>query len=212
MRTAIAMHTLAREFESSDSAADYATKYLARVTDLFKQIDPDAVAQTVAAIEEAGRQNKAIYCIANGGSAAVASHFVNDLSPNSLASGQPGLRSFSLTDNVESVTAIANDAGFEHIFSYQLQANMTPGDIVIAMSVSGNSDNIIRGVQYANDHGGYTIGWCGFDGGRLAELCKVVIHVPTTPDEYGPVESIFAHVSHIVSGYISMKRGRKLTH
>ena len=206
------MNMLARQFESSDSAADYATKYLGRVTELFTQVDPDAVAKTVAAIERAGLQGKTIYCIANGGSAAVASHLVNDLSPNSLAAGQPGLRSFSLTDNIESVTAVANDAGFENIFSYQLQANMTPGDVVIAMSVSGNSDNVVRGVQYANDNGGYTIGWCGFDGGRLAEMCNVVVHVPTTPDEYGPVESIFAHIAHIVSGYISMKRGRKLAH
>lgn len=207
-----ALNMLASQFESSESAADYATKYLDRVTDLIAHIDPSTIAQTVTAIEAAERQGKTIYCIANGGSAAVASHFVNDLSPNTLAAGQPGLRSFSLTDNVESVTAIANDAGFEHIFSYQLQANMTPGDIVIAMSVSGNSDNIIRGVEYANDHGGYTIGWCGFEGGRLAELCKVIVHIPTTPDEYGPVESIFSHVAHIVSGYVSMRRGRKLAH
>ncbi len=204
--------TLARLFESSQSAAEYATGYFERVIELIRQLDADAIARAIAKVEEASLRGKTIFCIGNGGSAAVTSHFVNDLSANSLVSGQPGIRSFSLADNVESITAIANDAGFENVFAYQLQASMSEGDVLIALSVSGNSENVIRGVEYANTHGGYTIGWCGFGGGRLARMCQLTIHVPTTLDEYGPVEAVFAHLSHVVSGYLTMKRGRKLSH
>ena len=205
------MNALADLFESSHSPADYAARYFRRVTELFAHIDSDAITKVIAILEQAGAQGRTIFCIGNGGSAAVASHFVIDLSPNTLVSGQPGLRAFSLTDNVESVTAIANDAGFENIFSYQLRASMQPGDVVIAMSVSGNSENIIRAVQYASEHAGHTIGWCGFGGGRLAKMCQLTIHVPTTLDEYGPVEAIFSHLAHIICGYLTMKRGRKLS-
>jgi D-sedoheptulose 7-phosphate isomerase len=206
------MYALAQLFESSRSSADYASRYVGRIGELLKEIDTTVIEKMIAVIEEASASGRSIFCIANGGSAAVASHFVNDLSANSLVDGRPGMRSFSLTDNVESVTAIANDAGYENIFSYQLQAYMQPGDIVIAMSVSGNSENVVRGVQYANEHGGYTMGWCGFSGGRLAKLANVTLHIPSTADEYGPVEAIFDHVSHIISGYLTMKRGRKLHH
>jgi D-sedoheptulose 7-phosphate isomerase len=206
------MNVLAQLFEASKSPADYAAGYLGRIAELLKQIDVASVEKATAKIEETARQGKTIYCIANGGSAAVASHFVNDLSANSVSDGQTGIRSFSLADNVESITAIANDVGFEHVFLYQLRANLQPGDVVIAMSVSGNSPNILNAVRYAKEHGAYTVGWCGFEGGALAKLCDLAIHVPSTRDEYGPVEAIFSHLSHIISGYVTMKRGKKLHH
>ena len=205
------MSLLAQLYDSSASPADYALKYLGRVAELLKKIDGSVVAKVIDLIEEASRRGSSVFCMGNGGSAAVASHFVNDLAASRLVEGKPGIRAFSLTDNVESVTAIANDTGFENIFSHQLRTNMRSGDVVIAMSASGNSENIIRAVRYAREHGGHTVGWCGFNGGRLPELCDLTIHIPTTHDEYGPVEAIFLHLTHIVSGYLTMSRGRRLS-
>lgn len=207
--TANALETL---YETAPSSTAYVTGFFGRMAELMKAMDTEGIAKLIDVVEKACEQNKTIFVIGNGGSAAVASHIVNDLCPNSLVEGKPGFRAFSLTDNVESLTAIANDAGYEHIFSYQLKHDMCPGDVVIALSVSGNSPNIIEAVQYANDHGAYTVGISGFSGGRLAELSRHSIHIPTTPDEYGPVEDLFSNIGHIVTGYLTMKRGRKLAH
>jgi D-sedoheptulose 7-phosphate isomerase len=199
-------------FKNSSSKVEYIAGYLSRLAEITPKIDLTLVARMIEVIEHAGMEDKSIFIIANGGSSAAASHFINDLGPNSLVSGHSGYRIFSLTDNIASVTAIANDAGFENIFAYQLEANMRSGDIVIAMSVSGNSENIVRGIKYANQEGGYTIGWTGFDGGRLTKLCELCLCVPTTLDEYGPVEDIFSILVHIITGYLTMKRGRFLSH
>ena len=199
-------------FETSNSPTEYAAGFLARMAELMKTIDIEAIAKVVDAIDRAQQENRAIFCIGNGGSAAVASHIVNDLCPNSLVKGKRGFRAFSLTDNVESLTAIANDSGFENIFSAQLECDMQPGDVVMAFSVSGNSENIIRAIDYANENGATTIGLVGFEGGRLVEKCKHVVLVPTTHDEYGPVEDIFSNIGHIITGYLAMKHGRKLSH
>lgn len=212
MTEAVKTNALETLFDSADSSAQYAQGFFERMAELFKVLDYDTVARTIAIIEKAQKDNQSIFVIGNGGSAAVASHIVNDLCPNSLIKGQRGFRAFSLTDNVESLTAIANDAGFEHVFSYQLQCQMVPGDVVIALSVSGNSPNIIRAIEFANDGGATTIGWSGFDGGRLAEVAQVALHIASTPDEYGPVEDIFSNLGHVVTGYLTMKRGRKLSH
>src|SRR5438093_12054958 len=126
----------------------------------------------------------------NGGSSAVASHMVADLGPNSWADGRPGYKVICLSDNVESITAIANDSGYENIFAFQLRCCLQPGDLVIAFSVSGNSENIIRGVEVANQLGGRTIGLTGLDGGRWRNLCDMSLPVPSSSDEYGHVEDL----------------------
>lgn len=206
------MYKLKQLFKDSESVSEYAIGYGERMAELLENLDATAVKNVTDVIERASVENRTIFVIGNGGSSAVASGLVNDLGPNSLVSDQPRFRLFSLTDNTESVTAIANDAGYENIFACQLQSSMQEGDVVIAMSVSGNSENIIRGVEYANQHSGYTIGWTGFEGGRLAEICDLCIHIPTTRDEYGPVEDMFSILAHIISGYLTMKRGRNLHH
>ena len=206
------MYKLKNLYRNTGNPAEYVKEYGVRLKELINALDTEAVAKAVDVIEKAGKSGNTIFLIANGGSAATASHFVNDLGPNSLTEGKPGYCVLSLTDNVESVTAIANDAGFENIFSYQLKANMRPGDVVIAMSVSGNSENIIRGIEYARENGGYAIGWTGFEGGRLKNVADLCVYLPTTKDEYGPVEDMFSILAHMISGYLTMKRGRYLHH
>ena len=180
------MSILATLYQSSVSPAEYVRGYFGRLEELIGLVDANTVAKVIEVIENATREDKTIFSIANGGSAAIAVHFVNDMS-NCFAPDHPGYRVLSLTDNTESVTAIANDSGFENIFVHQLRSSMRSGDIVFAISVGDNSENVLRGVAYAREHGGYTIGWTGFSGGRLARMCYLSIHIPSTTDEYGPI-------------------------
>jgi D-sedoheptulose 7-phosphate isomerase len=205
-------HKLAQLLAEAPGAGAYAAAYCERLSELLAALDHQAVDEATIALEEALNADRTVFLIGNGGSASACTHFANDLSPNSMVVGKSGFRVISLTDNVALLTAIANDSGYAHIFSVALEAQMRPGDVVVAMSVSGNSPNIVKGVEYANAHGGVTIGWTGFDGGRLAKLCHHCIHTPTAPDEYGPVEDVFSILGHLISGYITMKRGGKLHH
>lgn len=206
------MNKLEEMYKTATSTEEYTQRFVAHMVDVVKSLDTDAVAKAADIIGRAAAEDKTVFFLGNGGSGAVAAHWVNDLSANTVVDGKPGFRCISLTDNAFSVTALANDASFDAIFEIQLKANMRPGDVVVAMSVSGNSPNIIRGVDYANANGAYTIGCCGFDGGKLKEKAQLVIHTPSTKDEYGPVEDMFSIIMHIVQSYVSMERGRYLAH
>jgi D-sedoheptulose 7-phosphate isomerase len=199
-------------FRSSAGGADYAAKFFARLQEVLARVEAQSIGEVIDALERAQELNKSIFFVANGGSAAVASHIVNDLCANNIVPGKRGFRAFCLADNVESITAIANDSCFENIFCNQLACHMCPGDVVVALSVSGNSENIIRAVDYANEHGGLTIGMAGMDGGRLLQKTQIRVAIPSTRDEYGPVEDIFSNIGHVLTGYITMKRGKMLAH
>lgn len=203
---------LAQLYDAAGSREDYARGYVANMAEAVNSLDVEAVAKAAEIIERCAEEDQTFFVMGNGGSGAVAGHWVNDLSANTVVEGKPGFRAMSLTDNACSLTAVANDASYDEVFSIQLKANMRPGDVVMALSVSGNSPNIIRGVEYANANGAFTIGCCGFGGGRLKEIAQLPIYVPSTKDEYGPVEDMFSVIMHIVQSYISMRRGRYLAH
>ena len=206
------MHKLAEMHAAAPTVREYIQSYTDRLHDLLNIIDKDAIAATIDAIEQCSQRGNTLFSMANGGSAASASHLVNDLVAGCYLEGQPRLRTLCLSDNAATVTALANDAGFDHIFSHQLRVHMRPGDVVLAMSVSGNSENLIQAVDYANANGATTIAYAGFDGGRLAEKCQISVVIPTTKDEYGPVEDVFNILGHIVITYIAMSRGKYLHH
>lgn len=206
------MHKLAELFQQSASFADYARAYAARLHDVTMALDFAALGRAADCIAQAADAGRTLFVIGNGGSAAAAAHLVNDLVAGAYLPDGVNFRAVSLTDNVSTVTALANDAGYENIFARQLAVYMNPGDVALAMSVSGNSENILRGVRYAREHGATAIALCGFDGGRLAAACDITILAPTSPDEYGPVEDIFGIVGHILSGHLSMRRGKWLHH
>jgi len=206
------VHKLAEIHGATASAQEYYKAYVDRLTGLLHVLDQDAITAAIEAVEGCSRRGNTLFSMANGGSAASASHLVNDLVAGCYLEGKPQLRTLCLTDNVATVTALGNDAGFDHIFSHQLRVHMRPGDVVLAMSVSGNSENLIQAVDYANDHGATTIGYAGFDGGRLAEKCAISVIIPTTKDEYGPVEDIFNILGHVMITYIAMSRGKYLHH
>jgi len=206
------MHELKTKFKAAASEAEYASMYLKRVAQLMEALDTATIEEVIQRVEQVGEEGGTIYICANGGSASVASHFVNDANVLATGEGTTPIRAISLTDNVETVTALANDHGYETIFVRQLRGLLRQGDLLIALSVSGNSSNIIRAAEYARGAGVDTIGWCGFDGGALAGLCDMCVHIPTTLDEYGPVEDLFSMLEHIIMTFLAMSRGKSLHH
>jgi D-sedoheptulose 7-phosphate isomerase len=143
-----------------------------------RSIDRGAVRTVVDRLFACWSAGKTTYLIGNGGSAATASHMMNDLLKCTLVPGQPRYKAIALTDNVPAMTAFANDQSYEDIFVEPLMALLTPGDTVIALSGSGNSPNVLRAVAYAKETGALTIGLCGDTGGRLAILADLSVCVP----------------------------------
>jgi D-sedoheptulose 7-phosphate isomerase len=108
----------------------------------------------------------------------------------------------SLTDNVAVITALANDYGYDRIFVMQLEPLLAEGDVVVAISASGNSPNVVQAIEFANERKAVTVGLTGFDGGRLGELCEIHVHVPSARGEYGPVEDAHMVLDHLVMSYL----------
>ncbi len=203
------MSAASQLFRDTNSPEAFIQGFCGHIAETVLRIEPQAVSGLISAIEEAAAGDQSVFLIGNGGSAAVASHFVSDLSVHGAAAGRRGLRVQALTDNVSSITAIGNDYCFEEIFSRQLEAHMRPGDLVIALSVSGNSPNILRAIEYANTHGGRTYSCAGFDGGQLKGLSQRCIHIESARKEYGIIEDLFGAILHMVSRYIALKRAEQ---
>jgi D-sedoheptulose 7-phosphate isomerase len=195
------MPDLASLLKDKPDPAEFAGRYFAHLSELFGRIDLGEIAAFIQTLLEARARGARIIVLGNGGSAATASHFVNDLAIGTRASKCP-FRIIGLTDNVSVLTAIANDYGYEEVFSRQLQVLMEPNDLVIAISASGNSPNVVEAVRWANAHGAVTVGWTGFDGGQLRTLARISVHVPTPAGEYGPVEDLHMIFDHLVSTYL----------
>jgi D-sedoheptulose 7-phosphate isomerase len=172
----------------------------------MKKIDVDVVEQIINAIIDAGNRDKAIYLIGNGGSAVTASHLARDIGIGTRSSSTKPFKAISLVDNVAVMTAIANDEDFSKVFIRQLEAVLEPGDLIFALSVSGNSPNILEAIQYARKRGAFTIGCTGFDGGELRKLVDINLHIQSPRGEYGPVEDIFMILGHLINSYLQMNR------
>lgn len=206
------MNVLTELYEKTDSPEAYVTGFCDHMANVVNSLDKAAIAELIDIVEKVATEEKTLFLVANGGSAAVSGHWVNDLSANAVVEGQPGYRVISLTDNASSLTALGNDVGFDLVFVNQLKANMRKDDVVIFMSVSGNSPNLVKAAEYAKDNGGIVVSCTGMEGGKLKDICDLSIHTPSTKDEYGPIEDVFSIIMHIVTGYLTMKRGKKLSH
>jgi D-sedoheptulose 7-phosphate isomerase len=184
---------------------NFARNYVQRLEQLLGSLDLEALAAIIDQIERVRMEGKTIYLIGNGGSAATASHMAEDLAFGTRLRKGARIRAISLTDNQPYVMAAANDIGYESIFEEQLRNLMLPGDLLIAISASGNSPNVVKAVDYANQHGGVSVGLVGFDGGRLKKSCQIIFHVETDRGEYGPVEDIHMVLDHIITEYLLHK-------
>jgi len=196
------MSTLNRIFTESSSLADYAERYAAYVSDLMARLDFAAIERVGGRLEAARRAGRTIFLIGNGGSAATASHFANDLALGPRVYGARAYRAISLTDNCALLTAAGNDLGYETIFLEQLKTLLQPKDVVIAISASGNSPNVLRAIEYANQRGAITIGLTGFDGGTLRQIVTEHLHVSTPHGDYGPVEDLHLILNHLITSYL----------
>jgi D-sedoheptulose 7-phosphate isomerase len=199
------MNTLEKIFKKNMSGSSYCKEYTKLLSELLANLDFQEVNQVIEILLTARKNKKKIFFIGNGGSAATCSHFAEDLGFGTIVPGKKPFRTLSLTDNVAYITALANDEGYENIFTGQLKNLFTPGDIVIGISASGNSKNVIKALEYANKNGGVSVGLIGFDGGEMKDICKYTIHVKTTKGEYGPVEDIHLIIDHIISSYLLFK-------
>ncbi|MGB4065209.1 MAG: SIS domain-containing protein [Azonexus sp.] len=180
--------------------------YLEKMIESLRQIDQAVVAQIISAFEACYEKKGSIYIIGNGGSAATASHMANDFSCGLKLRGIRDFNVLSLVDNVPVCTAIANDIGYENIFYAQLKDRLKGMDILLAISCSGNSGNILKAVHYARSSGTMVIGLTGFEGGALRDLSDINFHVATDKGEYGIVEDIHMMLDHIIFSYfLSLK-------
>ena len=184
--------------------ARYLEAYLSRVCEAVKSIEVSQLEQLATVIDQTVSSQGHVFFIGNGGSAATASHYVNDL-VMAYARTNRVLRTSSLTDNPALVSGIANDYSFLEIFEYQLRALAQPGDLVVAISASGNSPNLIRAIEHANSAGIGTAAVLGFDGGKLKEMVDVVVHVTTQLGDYGPAEDAHLIINHAVAGLLRTK-------
>ena len=170
--------------------------YLDRVRDLLKEL-PEQTDRFVDTLFAAFEEGRTVFLAGNGGSAANASHFGQDLAKGTLASmdAEKRFRVVALTDNIGFITALANDEGYDSIFEQQLRNLGRAGDLLVAISGSGNSQNILRAVEYARSIGMTTIGVTGFDGGKLRQLADESVHIPV--DDMGMTEALHAVVFHL---------------
>lgn len=175
---------------------DRIKRYIKELHDILDQIPVTYINMFVELLLEARLKDHQVFVMGNGGSATTASHFVADLGKNTRVKGWPHFRVIGLTDNVAAITAYANDEGFENVFSQQLAGLVRPGDVVIGISTSGNSPNVVNAIQVGNDHGATTVGLTGFNGGRLASLVHLNIHVPSTRIEQ--IEDVHLMIEHMV--------------
>ncbi len=173
-----------------------ARAYLERVCDEIRRLDLAQVETLSTLIEQAYDAGRFVFIIGNGGSGANASHLCEDLAKCTLRDfeNQKRLKVLSLTDNTAGIMAWANDEGYDRIFVEQLKNLASPGDLLLAISGSGNSPNILKAVEWANDHGMTTVGITGFGGGKLKTLAHHNLHAPV--DDMGIVESLHQVVFH----------------
>jgi D-sedoheptulose 7-phosphate isomerase len=157
---------------------DMVERYLGEMERALAALSRADVRRVVGALFDAWRWDRMVWIIGNGGSAATASHMMNDLCKCTRVEGQPRFRALALTDNVPLLTAIANDVEYAEVFVEPLRTHLRKGDVLIALSGSGNSSNVLRAVAYAKEAGALTIGLCGQPGGVLAKIADLCVIVP----------------------------------
>ncbi len=182
-------------------------QYLQRLQAELARVDRDRVGELAGLIYRAWEDERFVFFLGNGGSATTCSHLAEDLGKESLPAAALDYRSdehfrrlkvMSLTDNTGWITAVANDCGYEEVFVQQLMHYARAGDLVVAISGSGNSPNVLAAVDWSNRHGLTTFGMTGYDGGKLKQMQQTGLHVDL--DDMAMVESIHLAVCHWIVG------------
>ncbi len=196
------MNNVEKLFHSSKgNISAFASGYFKYLGQVLDSLDLAALEELSLELDRARNNGRTIFVAGNGGSAATASTMANDIGFDIVKKtgvSKP-FRVLSLNDNNSVLTAIANDSGYENIFLNQLRIHYRDGDKLIVVSASGNSENLIEAVKWVRSQNGLVIGFLGFSGGTLLDLCDIKIHVPTEVGEYGPVEDSHLIINHIIA-------------
>jgi D-sedoheptulose 7-phosphate isomerase len=194
------------EVGASSPVKKIAADYVLAFSKLLQQLDLPAIERIVQRLRVARDGQATIYVAGNGGSSATASHWVNDLGKATKCSGCRPMRVLSLADNVPWMTALANDVGYDRVFANQLENFARPGDVLVVISASGNSPNLVQAVDLGKRRGVSTIGFLGFDGGILKQRVDDFLWLPTQKGAYALVEDGHATLCHIITTCLAQDR------
>jgi len=182
---------------------DHVADYLERLRSSLGDISTGQIRELGEILYRAYNMSASVFVVGNGGSASTASHMAADLAKNTIGPHMRRFRVMSLNDNVSLMTALANDIGYDSVFREQLVNLIQPGDVLIAISASGNSPNVLRAIEYAQSRHAQTIGLLGFDGGRAAQIADKSILVRS--NDYGVVEDAHLVLNHILVEHFKMR-------
>lgn len=187
-----------------DTAEGYFRAYGDNIAQAWRSVDPSAIQRGAQLLDDCLTRDGVIYACGNGGSAAIANHLLCDFQKGLQTNTGLRPRVTSLSAHLELITAIANDISYDEVFVYQLRTMARPGDVLMTISSSGNSENVVRAATWAKANGIPTISLNGFSGGRSAEIADVSIHVDA--QNYGVVEDIHQSIMHLFSQYMRQAR------
>lgn len=190
--------------EGGRDAARFARWYRARALEQWEKLDIPALERLAKLVEKAQAAGRFVWICGNGGSASTASHVGCDFGKTTAVKGRKALKAVSLADNMAFITATANDLSFDRIFARQLENVVAKGDVVLLISGSGNSRNLIEAARLAKKRGASVFSLLGFDGGRLKSLSHDHLLIPS--DQYGVIEDMHQSVAHILTFYLKQKR------
>ncbi len=179
---------------------EHTENYLSELKKSIDALPREKIRRITEILLDAHKRGAKVIIMGNGGSAATASHMVCDLGKGTAVEGVPRIRAVALNDNVPLLTAWSNDTEYQYAYMEQLANLLEEGDVVIGISGSGNSPNVLNAIQYANEHGGITVGFTGFQGGKLAAMCRECIVVPS--DNMERIEDIHLILEHLIKLYI----------
>lgn len=185
--------------QSSDRTV-FAQGYIDNLCRVLREVPLGDLGRALQTLERAFVEQRQVFLAGNGGSAATASHMANDLMKGVAKGRGRGFRAIALSDNVPLITAIANDEDYSEVFAGQLAVLGKPGDVLIVFSGSGNSGNIVRAVEVAQQRQITTIAFLGMGGGQVVRLVDVAVVVPS--NEYGPVEDVHMAFDHLITAYL----------
>jgi D-sedoheptulose 7-phosphate isomerase len=179
----------------------FSKSYFAYLKEIFDKIDLSEIKSFIGILLDARDNGAMIFFIGNGGSAATASHFANDLAFGTNEYEKP-FKVMSITDNVAVLTALGNDYGYNEIFIRQLKIYAKKGDVLVGISASGNSQNLINAFEYAATADIKTVALTAFDGGKLKKIADYGVHIPTDKKEFGPAEDLHMILDHLIGNYL----------
>jgi D-sedoheptulose 7-phosphate isomerase len=200
------MDVATRKFPSVryETATQYFEAYRDEIIRSWSSVDPAAVTAAAEILHDCIERDSIIYACGNGGSAAIANHLLCDFQKGIQTDTAVKPRVTSLSSHLELITAIGNDIGYEDIFSFQIRTMARPGDVLMTISASGDSENIVRAVKWAKNNGVPTIALVGFTGGRSGAMADVTIHVAA--ENCGTVEDVHQSMMHLFAQYLRQSR------